>query len=391
MNADTLPVFIEANRFPPAVNAHRYSIIRAEADAVAERMSTIFRDNIRRASRSYAAPKTDTIRDDRIYELGGNRDDVSSSSSSATTSSASLPALSEISRMSPFNPFDEAVPSPPSPLPEQLRPTVDADALPSPLPPGSKSYLPFISKSAPFDPYKEKYVPHPTGPYAARRFQERTRMSVAPTERPVTPDFSDDSNSSSSDESTVSTDTPTESLISHGYPEAFVKMCNPRRKSLPLGVEPFTPSKYPPPGSSSYDALQHSHRAGPVVVKSASHSTSRIIMHTTPILHPAPRSSTQKSKGKSAPKLNKPLPPLPSLPSKPRTQRSSQCANAPLNHRAGWEQEERRVTPVIRSARTLHQPCIAKKIPAPVTTANIFRSDLKKTKESLRKKWIALS
>ncbi|KAI5204364.1 hypothetical protein E4T38_04764 [Aureobasidium subglaciale] len=381
MNADTLSVFIEANRFPPAVNAHRYSIIRAEADAVAEH-------NIRRASRSYAAPKTNTICDDRIYELEGNEDDVSSSSSFAPSSSASLPALSEMSVMSPFNPFDEAIPSPPSPLPERLRPTVDADALPSPLPPVSKSYLPFISKSAPFDPYKEKYVPHPTGPYAARRFQERSRMSVAPTERPVTPNFSDES---SSDEATADTDTPPECPISHKCPEAFVKMCNPRRKPLSLGVEPFTPSKYPPPGSSSYDAPQHNHSAGPLVISSASHSTSRSIMHTTPILSPAPRTSTQKSKGKSAPKLNKPLPPLPSLSSKPRSQHSSQRANAPLNHRAGWEQEERRVTPVIRSTRTLHQPLIAKKIPTPVTAANILRSDLRGAKMKLGKKWLALS
>ncbi|KAI5197464.1 hypothetical protein E4T39_07254 [Aureobasidium subglaciale] len=385
MNADTLSIFIEANRFPPAVNEHRYSIIRAEADAVTERMSTIFRDNIRRASRSYAAPQTSTVFDDCVYELEANEVDVSSSPSSTTSSSASLLALSEISCMFPFNPFDEVTSSPSSPLPEQPIPTVDTDALPSPLPPSSKSYLPFISKSAPFDPYKEKYAPHPTGPYAAKRFQEKTRMSVAPTERPVTPTFSDDNHSGSSYEATADTDTLPESPVSHEYPKAFVKMCNPRHKPLPLGAKPFTPSQYPPPGSSSHDTPQRKHSAGPLVIKSVFPSTSRSIMHTTPIRAPASKKPTQGFKGKSDLNVHKPLP---RLPSKPRTQRSSQRANAPLNHRAGWEQEERRVSSATHSTRTLPRPRNSEKISRSVTAADVFRSDLRGVKERLRKKWL---
>jgi hypothetical protein len=74
MKGDTLSIFIEANRFPPAINERRYSILRAETDATAERMLIIANKNNRLPKASHSYENSDMIRrtGNPIYELEAN-------------------------------------------------------------------------------------------------------------------------------------------------------------------------------------------------------------------------------------------------------------------------------------------------------------------------------
>ncbi|KAH0365997.1 hypothetical protein KCU65_g5640, partial [Aureobasidium melanogenum] len=277
MKGDRLSVFVEANRFPPTINQHRYSVLRAEADAIAEQMLIIANKNkLSRASRSYEGPDMDRSSGMSVYELEAN--ELSAGDQSPCLQSTEPPVLPRISMLSAFNPFGEPLSSPPSPVPGPLKPAVEADPVTATVPASSQpriDYLPFIAPTAPFDPYKERYEAHPAGPYGAQR-----TLLPSPSQIP--------------------------------------------RKPLPPGAKPFPPVSYTPPGSPtrpltscvSYtppgSPLRHTPRkdnTSPKIVSPVPKHTGRALLNTPPIRSPP---SKQRIGRKSGPNLYKPLPPSPS-------------------------------------------------------------------------------
>lgn len=382
MKGDTLSVFIEANRFPPAINGHRYSILRAESDAVAERMLIIANKNVSRASHSYANSDMNRLSGNSIHELEVNEISVVDQ---CPSQSLELPVLPRISVMSAFNPFDEQLSSPPSPVPNQLKPATEAYTFPStPLtsrPP--TNYLPFIAPTAPFDPYKEKYEPHPAGPYGAEKFKNRRTMSSAPFgyERPVTPTFSDTTSRFlhfSDTTSPTSSDQAVAGAGSSSSSSTSQTSCSPPRtplfrpfkiprKPLPPGAKPFPPVSYTPPGSPiRHDSPQNNNILGPVPQRPrrAPSNNARVRSSSKP----------QTARRNPGPNVSKPLPPSPS-PARPantsQRQRPAPSSNS----------QRRRVSgPSDHGMQALYLRS-SEYVPRPVTAADRVRSELKNIKE----------
>ncbi|THY06605.1 hypothetical protein D6D01_09879 [Aureobasidium pullulans] len=326
MKAETLSIFIEANRFPPAISPRRYSIMRAKAEAVAKQnFDTVNNNNLSR--KSCAKPDMTTLPAHEIYDL--EADEIHD---------CSLLTLPEI-ESTPFNPFDEPLPSPVSPV-EPVNSSMSTP-LPSPEPP--TNFLDcFIPKFPPFDPYEKKYVAHPAGEYIAYKYKDKRRVTIAAPSglpMPVTPAFFDENRSLSTASSpvipsftamspadrVVATRTLDPKSVSYTPPGSPLKPFKIARKPLPPGVRPFIPSQYPPPGSSRMDLPQASAHSntdakiiGPVPRGTARSATTDFtsasnVNHTLPV----------KSRGisrahTSRPKTNKPLPPLPSSSRKTR-------------------------------------------------------------------------
>ncbi|KAI4743896.1 hypothetical protein E4T50_05701 [Aureobasidium sp. EXF-12298] len=398
MKGETLSVFIEANRFPPAINQHRYSILRAETDAVAERMLIIANnnDNLSRASQPYEAPDMNSHSDISVYELDAN--EISSVDQSPPVSQWNeLPVLPRISMISAFNPFDESASSPPSPVPDLLKPAVEVDSLVTTASSSSgppTNYLPFIAPTAPFDPYKEKYEDHPAGTYGAQKFKNRQTMSSAPFgfNRPVTPTFanenssrrsSDAGSSASSDDVATGVEYSYSSQTSHSPPRTplFGPFRIPR-KPLPPGAKPFPPVSYTPPGSPiRHDSLRDN--TSSKIVSPVPQNPGRALLNTTPIRSPPKNQSVGR---KPWPNLHKPLPPSPT----PAANVSQRQRPAPLSHRAGWEQEERRPSRPSDHGMQPSPSHSSEIIPRPVTAADRVRSDLRDAKDRFLDKWFKL-
>lgn len=370
MKNETLSVFIEANRFPPAINQHRYSILRAETDAAAEQMLIIANNNdTSRVAQSYGTPETDRFSGAYVYELEVN--EISAANQSSPSSEWNEPpVLPRISILSAFNPFDEPMPSPKSPVPDLLKPAVETDSLlatsSSPCHPPT-NYLPFIAPTAPFDPYKEKYEDHPAGPYGAQKFKNRQTMSSAPFgfERPVTPSFADESSSSfaqlsdaisstSSDSAADDDERPSLSQTSLSYSRSpLSRPFNIPRKPLPPGAKPFGNVSYTPPGSPLRNNSLRDNRSAPKVLGPVPPRPGRVLLSTTPTGSPP---SNQSIERKPWPSLHKPLPPSP----------------APDHG--------------MRSS-PLHSPEI---VTRSVTAADRVRSDLRNVKDRFLHKWFKL-
>jgi hypothetical protein len=379
MKGDTLSIFIEANRFPPAINERRYSILRAETDATAERMLIIANKNNRLPKASHSYENSDMIRrtGNPIYELEANEIVALNQS---TSRSIELPILPRISIMSVFNPFDESISSPPSPVPNQLKPTVETNSFPS-TPLSSRppiNYLPFIAPTAPFDPYKEKYEPHPAGHYGAQKFKNRQTLSSAPQgyERSTTPTFSDANSNFARFSDASSSDSSDQAVAgAHGSPSSSQVSCSPPRtplfrpfkiprKPLPPGAKPFPPHvSYTPPGSPvRHDSQRNTNNIlGPVPQRPR-----RAVPNTTRVCSP---SNNQAAVRKPGLNVHKPLPPHRQHP-------------AQLRHRADRDQGERRKVsrPSDHGMRlsALPSPEI---IHRPVTAADRVRSELSNAKE----------
>jgi hypothetical protein len=382
MKGDTLSVFIEANRFPPAINERRYSVLRAETDAVAERMLIIA--NKKRLSKTphlYEIADMSRFSGNQIYELEANEVPAANQ---CPPQPLELPVLPRISAMSAFNPFDQPFSSPPSPVPNQLNPGAEGSSFSStPLsayePP--TNYLPFIAPTAPFDPYKEKYEPHPAGLYGAKKFKNRQTMSSAPFsyERPVTPTFSDTNSSflrfsdaNSSDQAVVGAEcSPSTSQTSCSPPGTpLFRPFKIPRKPLPPGAKPFPPVSYTPPGSPvRYNSHRNTKILGPV-----SQHPRRAISETT---RSRPLPSTQTVRQKPRLDLHKPLPPSPSpAPPANRSQRQP-----PTQLRS--QQEERRVSRPSHHGKQLSNLRSPEIIPRPITAVSRVRSELKDVKERM--------
>ena len=376
MKGDTLSVFIEANRFPPAINQHRYSILRAEADAVAERMLIMANNsnNLSKASHSYGTPDMNRLSGHSVYELEANEISVIDQSTP--------PVLPRISIMSAFNPFDEPVSSPPSPVPDLLKPAVEADSLTttssSPSQPPT-NYLPFIAPTAPFNPYSEKYEDHPAGLYGAQKFKNRQTMSSAPFgfERPVTPSFADESSSSFAQWSDTGSSVSSDVLVADdelslasqaSYSPPRTPLFRPfkiPRKPLPPGAKPFPPISYTPPGSPiRLDSLRNSNTA-PQVVSPIPRYSDHALLSTTPTGSPPSNLSVGR---KPQPNLHKALPPSPAPPANTsrRPPRPSDYGMQPSPSRS------------------------PEMIPRPVTAADRVRSDLGAVKDRFLDKWFKL-
>ncbi|KAH0283544.1 hypothetical protein M436DRAFT_83822 [Aureobasidium namibiae CBS 147.97] len=384
MRGDILSVFIEANRFPPAINGHRYSILRAESDAVADRLLIIVSKNKKdasRASHSYASSDMNRLSGNHIYELEANQ---ISAVDQCPAQSLELPVLPRISVMSAFNPFDEQLSSPPSPVPNQLKPATEADTLPSsPLtsrPP--TNYLPFIPPTAPFDPYKEKYEPHPAGPYGAKKFKNRQTLSSAPFgfERPVTPTFSDttssflhfsDTNSPTSPDQAGAgaASSPSTSQISCSPPRTpLFRPFKIPRKPLPPGAKPFPPVSYTPPGSP----IRHdSHRNTVNIETAVPQRPHRAPTNTARVRSPSRNQTTKRKPGLD---VHKHLPPSPSPARPANTSQSQNPAPSSNSH-------SRRVSrPSDHGMQVLYMSS-AEYIARPVTAADRVRSELRNVKE----------
>jgi hypothetical protein len=399
MKGDTLSVFIEANRFPPAINERRYSILRAEADAVAERMLIIANKNnrISKASHSYDNPDMNRRSGNPIYELEANEISAVDQYPSKPTE---LPILPRISLMSVFNPFDEPISSPQSPAPNQLKPAVETNSFPS-TPLSSRppvNYLPFIAPTAPFDPYKEKYEPHPAGYYGAQKFKNRQTISSAPFgyQRPVTPTFSD-TNSSFARFSDASPSTLSNQAVagSESSPSSSQVSCSPPRtplfrpfkiprKPLPPGAKPFPPPvSYTPPGSP----VRHdSHRltTDRRILSPPPQRPRRVVSNTTRVRSPPRNQSTARKPG---PNIHKPLPPSPA----PLVNISQRQRPAQLSHRADRDQGERRkVSRPSDHGMQLSALPSPEIIPRPVTAADRVRSELSNAKERFLDKMFKL-
>lgn len=385
MRGDTLSVFIEANRFPPAINGHRYSILRAQSDAVAERMLIIANNNKgnSRASHSYAKSGMHRRSGKSIYELEANEISVIDQ---CPSQSLELPVLPRISVMSAFNPFNEQLSSPPSPVPNLFKPATEADTFPAtPLtcrPP--TNYLPFIAPTAPFDPYKEKYEPHPAGPYGAKKFKNGQTMSSAPFgyDRPVTPTFSDTTSSflhfshtsspTASDQAVAESSSSSTSRDSCSPPKTplFRPFKIPRRP-LPPGAEPFPPVSYTPPGSPVRHNSPQNTDTQVAVLSHTSQRSRRAFSNTTRIRSP---SNNQTSGRKPGANVHKPLPASP-FPDRPANTSQRQRPASSSN-----PQRERSTRPSDHGTQVLHLRS-AECIPRPVTAADRVRSELKNVKE----------
>ncbi|KAG9736380.1 hypothetical protein KCU73_g10262, partial [Aureobasidium melanogenum] len=398
MKGETLSVFIEANRFPPAINQHRYSILRAETDAVAERMLIIANnnDNLSRALQPYEASDMNTHSGVSVCELEAN--EISSVDQSPPFSELNeLPVLPRISMLSAFNPFDDPVSSPPSPVPDLLKPTVEAGSLRTTASSSSgppTNYLPFIAPTAPFDPYEEKYEDHPAGTYGAQKFKNRQTMSSAPFgfNRPVTPTFanenssrrsSDAGSSASSDDVATGVEYSSPSQTSHSPPRTpLFRPFRIRRKPLPPGAKPFPPVSYTPPGSPiRRDSLRDN--TSSKIVSPVPQHPGRALLNTTPIRSPPKNQSVER---KPWPNLHKPLPPSPT----PAANVSQRQRPAPLSHRAGWEQEERRPSRPSDHGMQPSPSHSSEIIPRPVTATDRVRSDLRDVKDRFLDKWFKL-
>ena len=390
MRGNALSVFIEANRFPPAINGHRYSTLRAESDAVAERLLIIASNNKNNASRvshSYANSDMNRLSGNHIYELEANE---ISAADRCPPQSLELPVLPRISVISAFNPFDEQLSSPPSPVPNQLKPATEADTLPStPLtsrPP--TNYLPFIPSTAPFDPYKEKYEPHPAGPYGAQKFKNRQTLSSAPFgyERPVTPTFSDTTSSflhfsdtsspTSSDQAVFDADSsPSTSQTSCSPPRTpLFRPFKIPRKPLPPGAKPFPPVSYTPPGSP----FRHdSHRNTNNIENDVPQRPRRAPTNTARNRSPSRNQTTKRKPGLN---VHKPLPPSPS-PTRP-VNTSQRQRPAPSSKSTVWNQNQRERVPrpSDHGMQVLYLSS-AEYIPRPVTAADRVRSEWRNVKE----------
>lgn len=375
MKSDTLSVFIEANRFPPAINQHRYSILRAETDAVAEQMLIIANKNdSSRVAQSYGTPETDRPSGTHVYELEANK--ISAADQSSPSSEWNEPpVLPRISILSAFNLFDEPMPSPKSPVPDLLKPTGETDSLlatsTSPCHPPT-NYLPFIAPTAAFDPYKENYGDHPAGPYGAQKFKNRQTMSSAPFgfERPITPSFADGSSSSFEQLSDTSSFTssdivaadddgddyerPSSSQTSH--PPSRISLSRPfniPRKPLPPGAKPFQVVSYTPPGSPLRNDSRRGNKSASKVLSPVPRRPGRALLSTTPTGSPP---STQSIERKPWLNQHKPLPPSPAS---DHGMRSSPLRSPEI---------------VLR----------------PVTAADRMRSDLRDVKDRFLHKWFKL-
>jgi hypothetical protein len=382
MKGDTLSVFIEANRFPPAINERRYSILRAETDAVAERMLIIAnKKHLSKTPHLYEIADMSRFSGNHIYKLEANEIPAIDQCPSR---SLELPVLPRISVMSAFNPFDQPISSPPSPVPNQLKPASDTNnsaSIPLSAYEPPTNYLPFIAPTAPFDPYKEKYEPHPAGLYGAKRFKNRQTMSSAPFgyERPVTPTFSDTNSSflrlsdaSPSDQAVAgSACCPSTSRTSCSPPRTpLFRPFKIPRKPLPPGAKPFPPVSYTPPGS----LVRHSHR-NTKTLSPISQRPRRVISNST---RSRPLPSTQAVRQKPRLGLHKPLPPSP-FPAPPAN-KSQRQRPAPLSQPAG-RNRGRRISKPYNHGKQLSDLRSPEIIPRPVTAADCVRSELRDVKE----------
>jgi hypothetical protein len=395
MKGDRLSTFIEANRFPPAINERRYSLLRAQTDAVAERMLIIANNRLSKAPQLYEVADMSRFCANHIHELEANEIYIINQSSSQALELLVLP---RISVMSTFDPFDDPISPLKSPVPYQLKPTVKANTLPPTATLSSEpppDYLPFIAPTLPFDPYEEKYEPHPAGIYSAKKFKNRQTMSSAPFgfERPVTPTFSDTNSSfarfsdtSSSDEAVTSAEcSPSTSQTSCSPPRTpLFRPFKIPRKPLPPGAKPFPPVSYTPPGPPSPPVSytpcgspirKNSHRnTGPATRSTfpqrPRHARSNAVCIRAPSRH-------QIAQGKQQINIHKALPPSPASPAN-TSQRQRPVASS---HRAGSNREEsRRASRYSDHGMVLGGLRSPPTIPRPMTAADRARSELRDVK-----------
>jgi hypothetical protein len=406
MNGDRLSTFIEANRFPPAINERRYSILRAQTDAIAERISIIANNRLSKAPQLYEVADMSRFLANHIHELEANEISTIDQSSSP---SLELLVLPRISVMSSFNPFDDPISSPSSPVPDQLKPAAKTNTVPSTATPSSEpptDYLPFIPTTAPFAPYEEKYEPHPAGLYGAKKFKNRQTMSSAPLgfERPVTPTFSDTNSSfarfsdtSSSDQAVTGAECSPASTSQSSCSPPRTPLFRPfkiPRKPLPPGARPFPPVSYTPPDTPSPPVsytpcgspiCNNSHRSTEVATTSTvprrpRHARSNAICIRSPFRYQiAPR--------KPRLDLHKALPPSPAPPAN-TSQRQRPVVSS---HRAGSNQEEsRRVSRQSDHGMVLGGLRSPTDIPTPMKAADRVRSELRDVKVSVWNKMFSL-
>ncbi|KAG9678834.1 hypothetical protein KCU95_g15843, partial [Aureobasidium melanogenum] len=383
MKGDRLSVFIEANRFPPAINQHHYSVLRAEADAIAEQLLIIASNNnnnnkVARASQLYEGPDMNRSSSLSVYELEAN--ELSAGDSSSSLHSIELPVLPRISMLSAFNPFAEAMLSSPSPVADLLQSAVKNGSMPTTTLSSSEpptDYLASIAPTAPFGPYKEKYEDHPAGIYGAQRFKNRQTISSAPFgfETQATSSFVDrssasftqfcDASSSVSNDVVAKSPCSSQSSYSH-HRKPLSRPSKVPRKPLPLGAEQFPPvsctppnpperlltscGSYTPPGSPFYHASLRDN-TGTKIVSPVPKHPSRSLLDISPIRSPLSKHRVGAIPG---PNLHKPLHPSPFSAS---SLTSSDYGMHP---------------------RPSHSPNI---IPGPVTAAGRVRSNLRDAKD----------
>jgi hypothetical protein len=406
MNGDRLSTFIEANRFPPAINERRYSILRAQTDAIAERISIIANNRLSKAPQLYEVADMSRFRAIHIHELEAN--DISTINQSSSQP-LDLLVLPRISVMSTFNPFDDPISSPPSSVPDQLKPAAKTTTVPSTATMSSEpptDYLPFIATTAPFAPYEEKYEPHPAGLYGAKKFKNRQTMSSAPFgfERPLTPTFSDTNSSfarfsdtSASDQAATGAECSPSSTRKSSCSPPRTPLFRPfkiPRKPLPPGAKPFPPVSYTSLGSRSSHVSytpcgspirNNSHRNTEVATKSIvpqcpRHARSNAVCIRSP-------SRYQIAPRKPRLDLHKALPPSPACPAR-TSQRQRPVASS---HRAGSNQEEsRRVSRHSDHGMVLGGLRSPPDISTPMTAADRVRSELRNVKVRVWNKMFSL-
>ncbi|KAH0147033.1 hypothetical protein KCU67_g12004, partial [Aureobasidium melanogenum] len=142
------------------------------------------------------------------------------------------------------------------------------------------------------------------------------------------------------------------------------------------------PVSYTPPGSPiRYDSLRDN--TSSKIVSPVPQHPGRALLNTTPIRSPPKNQSVER---KPWPNLHKPLPPSPT----PAANMSQRQRPAPLSHRAGWEQEERRPSRPSDHGMQLSPSRSPEIIPKPVTAADRVRSDLRDVKDRFLDKWFKL-
>jgi hypothetical protein len=396
MNGDRLSTFIEANRFPPAINERHYSVLRAQIDAIAERMLLIANNRLSKAPQLYEVADMSRFCANHIHELEANEISTINQSSSQ---SLELLVLPRISVMSAFNPFDDPISSPPSPVPDQLKPAAEANTSPSATTSSSEpptDYLPFIAHTAPFAPYEMKYEPHPAGLYGAKKFKNRQTMSSAPFgfERPVTPTFSDTNSSfarfsdtSSSDQAVTGAECSPSSTSQSSCSPPRTPLFRPfkiLRKPLPPGAKPFPPVSYTLLGSPS-PPVSYTPCGSPI--RNSSHQNTEVTTRSTIPRRPRHARSDavcihSVSRYQIAPReprlnLHKSLPSSPASPA--NTSQGQRCAAS--SHHAGSHREEgRRVSRHPDHGMVLGGLRSPPVIPRPMTAADRVRSELRDVK-----------
>lgn len=205
--ADRRSIWMEANRFPPAVDTQQHHLMRqAETGMVIQQLAMIADAALPELSTTHENPgSTQHHANEQVSELEANELSSIHQTSTVelpTTTQRRLPTFSlpPIRCVSPFDPYGDRANGEAGPSESLLTAT-------SPLTPGSlpslesrpsslvgKDYLNCIAYHLPLDPYGEAYKPHPAGPYAANRYGQPRRNTFAapPSARiPLLPAFTE--------------------------------------------------------------------------------------------------------------------------------------------------------------------------------------------------------